>query len=207
MTACAVSRLLTAGIAVCLLAGPVHAQTVGASLQGIVSDSSGATVADVDVLIVSVATGAVRDVKTDATGRYRVPVLQPGEYEVHISRAGFQPVVRRGVQLAIGQNAVIDVRLEVGRVTDEVSVTADAPQINITSGAVSGLVSDKEIRELPLNGRSFQQLALLQTGVTAALAAGNDVVGGRTPKISINGARPEQSSFLLDGTDINNVYN
>src|SRR3989442_7441878 len=76
-----------------------------------------------------------------------------------------------------------------------------------SGAAVSGLVSDREIRELPLNGRSFQQLALLQTGVTPALAAGNDVVGGRTPKISINGARPEQNSFLLDGTDINNVYN
>jgi hypothetical protein len=68
-------------------------------------------------------------------------------------------------------------------------------------------VNDKQIRDLPLNGRSFQQLALLQPGVTAALAAGNDVVGGRTPKISINGARPEQNSFLLDGTDIDNTYN
>ena len=92
-------------------------------------------------------------------------------------------------------------------IADEMTVTADAPRINTTSGAVSGLVSDREIRELPLNGRSFQQLALLQIGVTPALAAGNDVVGGRTPKISINGARPEQNSFLLDGTDINNVYN
>src|SRR5262249_40553323 len=68
-------------------------------------------------------------------------------------------------------------------------------------------VIDKQIRDLPLNGHSFQQLALLQPGVTAALAAGNDVVGGRTPKITINGARPEQNNFLLDGTDINNVYN
>jgi outer membrane cobalamin receptor len=72
---------------------------------------------------------------------------------------------------------------------------------------MSGLVTDRQIRDLPLNGRSFQELALLQPGVTAALAAGNDVVGGRTPKISINGARPEQNNFLLDGTDINNVYN
>ena len=83
----------------------------------------------------------------------------------------------------------------------------DAVSINLTSGAVSGLVGEREIRDLPLNGRSFQQLALLQPGVQAALAAGNDVVGGRTPKISINGARPEKNSFLLDGTDINNVYN
>ena len=79
--------------------------------------------------------------------------------------------------------------------------------INLATGAVSGLVGEREIRDLPLNGRSFQQLALMQPGVQAALAAGNDVVGGRTPKISINGTRPEMNSFLLDGTDISNVYN
>src|SRR5438067_9419219 len=145
--------------------------------------------------------------KTDASGRYRVPVLQPGEYEIHVSQTGFQPLTRRGIQLAVGQNAVIDVKLELGRISEEMTVSGAAPTINTTSGALSGLVGDKEIRELPLNGRSFQQLALLQTGVTPALAAGSDVVGGRTPKISINGARPEQNSFLLDGTDINNVYN
>jgi hypothetical protein len=109
--------------------------------------------------------------------------------------------------LTVGQAAVIDMRLEVGALTQEVSVVAEANTINLTSAAISGLVTDRQIRDLPLNGRSFQQLALLQPGVTAALAAGNDVVGGRTPKISINGARPEQNNFLLDGTDINNVYN
>src|SRR4029079_14935203 len=75
------------------------------------------------------------------------------------------------------------------------------------SAALSGLITNEQIVDLPLNGRSFQQLALLQPGVTAAFAAGNNVVGGRTPKISINGPRPEQNSFLRDGTDINNVYN
>src|SRR5258708_39223883 len=102
---------------------------------------------------------------------------------------------------------ILDASLEVGQVAEVIEVRADAVAVNLTSGAVSGLVGDREIRDLPLNGRSFQQLALLQPGVQAALAAGNDVVGGRTPKISINGARPEHNSFLLDGTDINNVYN
>ena len=88
-----------------------------------------------------------------------------------------------------------------------IEVRGDAVSVNLATGAVSGLVGEREIRDLPLNGRSFQQLALMQPGVQAALAAGNDVVGGRTPKISINGARPEMNSFLLDGTDINNVYN
>ena len=86
MSACAARRVLTACIAVCLLTGLVHAQTVGASLQGIVADSTGATLAGVDVRIVSIATGAVWEVTTDAIGRYRLPVLPPGEYEVHVSR-------------------------------------------------------------------------------------------------------------------------
>jgi outer membrane receptor protein involved in Fe transport len=194
-------------VAVLISGSPAIGQTVGASLQGIVTDSSGAALPAASVVVISVATGGVWDLKTDSSGRYRVPVLQPGEYEVHVSQTGFQPVARRGVALAVGQNAIIDVKLDIGRINEELTVTGAAPVINTTSGSVSGLVTDKEIRELPLNGRSFQQLALLQTGVTPALAAGSDVVGGRTPKISINGARPEQNSFLLDGTDINNVYN
>src|SRR2546427_8666356 len=202
-----IRRVVVLGLSIVLAGGSARAQTVGASLLGVVTDSSGAVVKDADVVVLSVATGITRELKTDATGHYRIPVLQPGEYEVHITAAGFQPITRRGIQLAVGENAVINVSLEIGRVADEVTVTADAPHVNTTSGAVSGLVGDKEIRELPLNGRSFQQLALLQTGVTPALAAGNDVVGGRTPKISINGARPQQDNFLLGGPDINNVDN
>src|SRR5438874_2448970 len=207
MVSRAVVRVAVATLAFSLVALIGHAQTVGASLQGVVVDPTGAALANADVVVINVATGAVWELKTDATGRYRVPVLQPGEYEVHVTQTGFQTVTRRGIELAVGQNAVIDVRMELGRIAEEMTVTGESPVVNTTSGAVSGLVGDREIRELPLNGRSFQQLALLQTGVTPALAAGNDVVGGRTPKISINGARPEQSSFLLDGTDINNVYN
>ncbi|PYR09622.1 MAG: TonB-dependent receptor, partial [Acidobacteria bacterium] len=203
----AVVRVAVATLAFSLVALIGHAQTVGASLQGVVVDPTGAALANADVVVINVATGAVWELKTDATGRYRVPVLQPGEYEIHVTQTGFQTVARRGIQLAVGQDAVIDVRMEIGTIAEELTVTGAAPTINTTSGALSGLVGDKEIRELPLNGRSFQQLALLQTGVTPALAAGSDVVGGRTPKISINGARPEQNSFLLDGTDINNVYN
>src|SRR5881397_247959 len=184
-----------------------YGQTVGAGLQGTVSDATGAILPGAMVTVKNSGTGASLELLTDERGRYLAPLLQPGEYEVAVSRAGFQAVSRRGIRLAVGQNAVVNIKLEVGPVTGQVEVFADANPINLTSAALSGLVNDKEIRDLPLNGRSFQQLALLQPGVTAALAAGNDVVGGRTPKISINGARPEQNSFLLDGTDINNVYN
>lgn len=188
-------------------AWPASAQNVAGSIQGTVKDAGGAVLAGSQVVVRNAGTGATWERTADSTGRYQVPLLPPGEYEVHFTLAGFRPVARRGIRLTVGQNAAVDATLELGQRTEEVVVQADASPVNLASGAVSGLVGEQEIRDLPLNGRSFQQLALLQPGVQAALAAGNDVVGGRTPKISINGARPEQNNFLLDGTDINNVYN
>lgn len=204
------SCLLRLVLSVCLLAGaaaPVAlAQSVSASIQGTVSDATGAVLPGVSVTIRNVGTGDARELVTDAEGRYLAPVLPPGEYELRAALQGFQTVERRGLRLAVGQGAVVNLSLGVGR-EEQVTVTGEAPRMQLTSGAVSGVVGAREINDLPLNGRSFQQLALLQPGVQAALAAGNDVVGGRTPKISINGARPEHNNFLLDGTDINNVYN
>jgi outer membrane receptor protein involved in Fe transport len=193
--------------AAALVAAPSHAQTVGGSIQGTINDSSGQPIPAARVVVRNLGTGDTRDLATEANGRYRAMLLPPGEYEVKVSHAGFQTVDHRGVRLSVGQDAVVNVTLEVGRMAEELVVDANVSRVNLTSGAVSGLVGQQEIRDLPLNGRSFQQLALLQTGVQAALTAGNDVVGGRTPKISINGARPEHNNFLLDGTDINNVYN
>ncbi len=198
-------------ISVCLLftlpAGLAYGQTAGASVQGIISDSTGAVLPGVAVMLKNLGTGATLDFTSDERGRYLAPLVPPGDYEMQASLPGFQTVTRRGVRLAVGQNAVVDIKLDVGAVANQVEVVADANPINLTSAALSGLVNDKQIRDLPLNGRSFTQLALLQTGVNAAYAAGSDVVGGRTPKITVNGARPEQNNFLLDGTDINNVYN
>jgi outer membrane receptor protein involved in Fe transport len=193
--------------AAALVAVPSQAQTVGARIQGTITDSSGQPIPAAHVMVRNVGTGDTRELLTEPDGRYHAPLLPPGEYEVKASHTGFQTVDRRGIRLTVGQDAVVNIRLEVGRMAEELVVDADVSRVNLTSGAVSGLVGEQEIRDLPLNGRSFQQLALLQTGVQAALTAGNDVVGGRTPKISINGARPEHNNFLLDGTDINNVYN
>src|SRR5437660_5970495 len=192
----------------CLIcAGSSSAQTVSASIQVIVTDSNGAASVSAKVTARNIYTDASREIETDGAGRYLIPLLPPGDYEVLISAHGFKKELRQRIKLAVGQELVIDVTLSPGDIASQVNVLADATTVNTTSAAMSGLVNDKQIRDLPLNGRSFQQLALLQTGVTPALAAGSDVVGGRTPKISINGPRPEQNNFLLDGTDINNVYN
>ena len=183
------------------------AQLVGGAIQGIVKDTQGATLPGASVVIRNVATGVTYEQTTDRSGHYQVLALPPAEYEVQVSLAGFRSVAHRGIRLTVGQTAVIDSTLEIGAISETIEVRGDAVAINLASGGVAGLVGEREIRDLPLNGRSFQQLALIQPGVQAALAAGNDVVGGRTPKISINGSRPEMNSFLLDGTDISNVYN
>jgi outer membrane receptor protein involved in Fe transport len=196
--------MLVAGL---VIAMPVRAQNVAASIQGRITDSSGQAIQGAHVTVRNTGTGDTRELVTEADGRYHAPLLPPGEYEVKVAVTGFQTVEHRGIRLTVGQDAAVDVALQIGKMSEEVVVAGDVSRVNLTSGAVSGLVGEKEIRDLPLNGRSFQQLALLQPGVQAALAAGNDVIGGRAPKISINGARPEQNNFLLDGTDINNVYN
>jgi outer membrane receptor protein involved in Fe transport len=201
-------RLLVLVISLPLLCqGAAWAQTVGASIHGTITDADGGALTNARIEARNIATGIAQTAVTDAAGRYRLPLLASGEYELRVTAAGFQPMVRRGVVLAVGQEVVADATLTVGQIESAVTVDSTAPAVNTSSAALSGLVTKEEIRDLPLNGRSFQQLALLQTGVSAALAAGNDPIGGRTPKISINGARPEQNNFLLDGADINNVYN
>ena len=118
---------------------PAGAQTVGASLQGFITDSTGAALPNAQVLVLNLSTGAMLELTSDRAGRYRVPVLPPGAYEVHVTASGFQPVARRGIQLAVGQTLVVDVTLEVGRLETAVSVTTEAPRINLTDGGVSGL--------------------------------------------------------------------
>src|SRR5438046_2082351 len=92
------------------------AQTVGGSVQGFITDSSGAALPNAQVLVLNVATGATRELTTDAAGRYRVPILPPGPYEVHVTAGGFRPLVRRGIQLDIGQTLVLDLALDIGGV-------------------------------------------------------------------------------------------
>jgi hypothetical protein len=190
-----------------LFAYSCSAQTVGGHLQGTVTDPSGAAVVRATVEILRVETGDTRRLTTDDGGRWQDPVAPPGEYEIRVVAPGFQTSLRKGIHLALGQEIVLDFHLEIGRNDITINVTGETPPLNFTSGAVSGHVDQRQMRDLPLNGRSFQQLALLQPGVNGVTTAGSDPVGGRTPKISINGARPELSSFLLDGTDINDVYN
>src|SRR5215475_15670519 len=141
-----------------LLTGTVvSAQTVGASIQGAITDANGSAVRNAVIEIRNVGTGVTHNAVTDAEGRYRMPLLPSGDYEVRVTAPGFQPLLRRGVSLAVGQDAIADATLTIGQIETTVTVEGGATTVNTVSAALSGLVTKQEIRDLPLNGRSFQQ--------------------------------------------------
>jgi hypothetical protein len=127
----------------CVALGNGSAQNVGASLQGTVHDQSNAVIPGAQVVIRNMETGSTHNLTASESGRWREPILPPGDYELRVSAGGFQTVVRKGIHLDVGQDAVIDLLLEVGAAGTEISVIAEAPSVNLVSGAVSGLVDQK----------------------------------------------------------------
>ncbi len=190
--------------------GLLFAQAISGSISGIISDQMGAVIPGVSVSVKNVNTGVAHSTVTDDLGSYRVSGLVPGRYEVKAELAGFKTEVITGIELTVNQQAVVNLSLKVGEVTEQVIVTGYAPVVESTTSMLSGLVDEKKIRDLPLNGRDFSQLALLQTGAVATFTAGPDPFvaagsagGGRTGKFVVNGVRPTGNNFLLDGTEIN----
>lgn len=180
------------------------AQTTSATILGTVKDDTGAVLPGVSVGVQHVDTGTTRTIVTDDQGRYRVSNLALGNYEAQAELAGFQTAVRSGIKLSVGQEAVVDFTMQVGQISEKVVVTGEAALVQTTTSTMAALVDDKQIRDLPLNGRDFSQLATLQAGVYAPPTMGRQInaVAGAGPRISISGARPNQNSFRLDGSDV-----
>src|SRR5579864_3221379 len=145
----------------------LQAQTQTAAIQGTVTDASGAAVVGASVQVRNVGTGATRTVVSDSQGRYNAPDLPIGDYEVQASLTGFQTVVHRGITLTVGGQSVVDFSLPVGQQQQTVTVEGAVSQVETTSSAVSSLVNETQIRDLPLNGRNVEQLILLAPGVQA----------------------------------------
>lgn len=192
-----------------LMASLALAQATGGVILGTVSDTTGGIIPGATITVKNLSTGIAYKIVTDELGGYRVPGLPPGDYEVTAELEGFKTEVVTGIKLAVGQQAVINVTLEVGELTEKITVIGAAPVIETTHGVISGLVDDKKIRDLPLNGRDFYQLTFLQAGVTQTYLAGsNPWSNSGIMKVSVNGMRPTMTNLLVDGTDANEpTYN
>jgi len=188
--------------------GQAYAQVSGATLTGTVKDSSGAVIPNAQVVIMDVATGVTRTVSPGGAGLYTAPNLLPGTYEVRITATGFSTAVQKGVILTVGEQQVLDFTMRVGQMSQTVEVTTEAPTVELTSSELGATVNSTTVRELPLNGRSWTDLAVLQPGVIAATThAAVDVNRGYGGQLSISGARPQQNNYRLDGISINDYSN
>ena len=183
---------------------PAHAQ-VTASIQGTVTDSSGGAVAWAAIAAKNLETGALRNTITDGAGRYLVLTLPVGEYEVRASKSSFRDAIQTGIHLVVGEEAHVDLRLQVGEVTSEIRVTGDAPMVSTTTLDISGLVGERAVKVLPLNGRSYDLLLPLNPGIvnfTSQKTGGTGISNSTTANnFAVSGNRPQQNLFLLNGVE------
>ncbi len=184
----------------------VQARAQGeASISGVVSDKSGSAIVGATVTVKSAETGAVRTAETDAAGHYDVPLLPVGNYEATIEKSGFQKEERKGITLVLGQSANINFTLPLGNLEQTVQVTEQAEDATVTTSDTSGLVNEQQVKDLPLNGRSYDQLLTLNPGVvnyTSQRAGGigtsNSVIGNI---FSASGHRPQDNLYILNGVE------
>ncbi len=202
--------LVLLSVVLCLKVG--LAQVTTATISGTIRDETGAILPGVTVKVKNVETGITRTTITDDQGRYHAPNLALGDYEVQAELTGFQTGLRSGIKLTVGREAVVDFTLKVGEITEKVVVVGEAPLVNTTSSMLSELVDDKKIRDLPLNGRDYVQLATLQPGVYINKSQSRPTTSsgaqrGRGLQISISGGRPSQNNFRLDGVNVSDHAN
>jgi hypothetical protein len=190
---------------VVILSSLLSAQTFRGGIQGTVTDSSGAAIAQAQVKIVNEGTGLERTVTTDASGNYTATELPLGAYSVTATKAGFATSSLRGVQVAVSTNARVDVKLSPGQVEQKVEVTAEVPIVDTTSNTLGGTIDEKEATELPINGRDFTKMLTLVAGANADPSSVNDAPGS-FGIFTINGNRGRSNNYLLDGTDMNDGY-
>ena len=193
-----------------VLSCQMYGQVSGGTISGVASDPSGAVIANAQISIKNVSTGVVRVATSDAAGFYMAPNLLPGTYEVTASAAGFSTEVRSGVQLTVGAQQVLNLKLAVGQVSQKIEVTGEAPDIQLASSSISDIVDSTTVRELPLNGRDWTSLATLQPGVVSlASLQANVSTGfqrgerGFSSTMTISGAKGPQIAYRINGINVN----
>src|SRR6202790_3374041 len=191
----------------------VQAQVAGGTITGTVVDSSGRVLANASVSITNVATGINRTVTTNEDGLYIAPNLLPASYELTFTAPGFRTDVRSGIELTVGATVTMNTTMQVGGSKETVQVQTEAPDVQLATSDISAVVNASTVRELPLNGRSWTDLATLQPGVNRIqtqpdFSAGTDRGNrGFGQQLTISGARPQQHNYRLDGISLNDYAN
>lgn len=194
----------------CLLySSAIMAQTTStARIAGVINDETNAVLPDVHVVVRNLETGATRNVTSNQLGRYVAAELLPGLYEITATKTGFNTLVRSGLTLTVGDNIALDLTMQVGSVAQQVTVTGEAPLVNTTTAGVSGVVEERRITELPLNGRDFGQLATVSpAALDVRTAAEGSAAKGYGTRVALSGSRPQDTGWTLDGTSVNSVGN
>jgi len=208
-TKCVWTGVFLAALVFLFSAGRVQGQAQTATIFGTATDPSGGALAGAHIQVTNVGTNISQSTTTDAQGRYTIAQLPVGTYSVEASLSGFQTVVHKGVTLSVGGTLVVDFSLPVGEVTQTVNVESDVSRVETETSEVSTLISPQQMRDLPLNGRNFEQLITLAPGVSTVGAALNAVTGrlyGMQDNYSVAGSRPTGQMFLLDNTDIRDFW-
>lgn len=194
-----------------LLSITIGAQVTAADLVGTIKDNTGAVVRGVKVTLTNDATGVSRTGVTDDDGNYIFTLLQPGRYTLAAESSGFRKVERTGVELQVNQRAQIDVDLQVGSVGDTVQIEGTAPLLESQSSVLGSVIQERQVQDLPLNGRNFVQLAILSPGVSGAgQGMRGTIMSGTRPdglrpgtELFVNGNRESSNNYLYDGIDNN----
>ena len=177
---------------------PLWSQTAGSSLRGQVSDRSGGAVVDARLSISHLRTGLARVTRSNEKGYYAAPALPAGFYRIQVEAAGFKKLVQDGIELTVGERARRDLVLEVGDLSEEITVTAELVALEADSAASGTVILNNYIVNLPLNGRNFIELALLAPGVTPSVEGSAGSERGRFT-LHVNGSREDANAYLLDG--------
>src|SRR5271170_2273320 len=197
------AKTLTLFLMALLTSVNVAGQQITGNIRGTVSDPSGAIVQAATVTAKQIETGLTRVAITDHQGEYVLVELPIGHYQLEVQAKGFETYLQEGISLGVNQNAAVSVHLKLGSETQQVEVSANATLVQTTVSSLGQTVMEREILNLPLDGRNFSQLGLLQPGVVP-LTPGLLEAGGparQNQAYAVNGQRPESNNFLIDGAD------
>src|SRR5712672_1631852 len=205
--------ILALTLIVCATQIDLQAQVTGGTISGTVVDTTGRLIPNCSIVITNTATGITRNLTTNSDGFYTAPNLQAGSYELSFTAPGFRTELKKGVTLTVGASLVADLTMQIGTAIETVQVQTDVPDVQLASSDISAVVNATTVRELPLNGRSWTDLAALQPGVdtiqtqptfTTWADRGNRGFG---QQLTISGARPQQNNYRLDGISLNDYAN